>query len=294
MVYDIVPFLIIIVSLIIIFFIIAKKFSLLSQIDIENLPAEQQARVKEKIVVERIKRRLINLKEGKIFQILKSIFFFGQSKIKKGFEKLLTIEKKLKEKEKSQAPDQDIVKREIASFLVEAEELKRMNQIDEAEKRYIQVVKLDNKNKEAYQGLAEIYYEKKEYEQAKEIYKHLLKLNKQDESLYALLGRVSIAQGNFLQAEKNYLKSLKIQERSATYIDLAFCYKAMEKFLEAQETLKKSLELDPNNPRLLDLLIEISIILKDKNLAKHYWQRLAEVNPENQKLPELIEVIDKL
>lgn len=294
MVYDIIPFLIIIVSLIIIFFITAKKFPLLSQIDIESLPIEQQARVKEKIVTERIKRRLINLREGKIFQILKSIFSFGQSKAKEGFEKLLVLEKKLKEKEKLPSPDEEGKKRDVASFLIEAEELKRMNQVDEAEKRYIQVIKLDKKNKEAYQGLAEIYYEKKEFEQAKEIYKHLLKLNKQDDSLYALLGRVSIAQGNFLQAEKNYLKSLKIQERSATYLDLGLCYKAMGKFLEAQATLKKALELDPNNPRLLDLLIEISIILKDKNLAKHYWQRLAEANPENQKLPELIEVIDKL
>lgn len=296
MVYDIIPFVIIIISLIIIFLIIVKKIPLLSQIDIEELPTEKQAKIKEKIVLERIKRRLVSIKNSRIWQFFRFSLLLVKSKFKQGFNHLIVLDKKFREKEKGGFIDVDreSLANEINTNLIEAEELLKMNQLNQAEEKYIKVISLDNKNKEAYRGLAEIYFEKKEFEQAKEIYKHLLKIDKQDDSIYAMLGRVSLAQGNFHQAEKDYLRSLKIQQRSSTYVDLGLCYKEIGKSLEAQETFKKALEFDPNNPRTLDLLLEISIMLKDKNLAKHYWQRLKEVNPENKKLPTLEETIEKL
>ena len=293
MAFDIIPFIIIIVSLLIIFFIVLRKFPLLSQIDIEKLPAEKQSKVREKIVLGRIERRLAALRAGKIGQILNSMASLFKSGSRSGFDYLVSLEEKFKKKEKV-VIDKDNSGQKVSQLLIEADELFKMHQLEEAEKKYIEAISLDKKNKEAYQALAEIYFERKEFEQAKEIYKHLLKLNSQDDAVYAKLGRLYLVQGNFLEAEKDYLKSLKIQERCSTYIDLGLCYKSMECYIEAQETLKKALELEPNNPRLLDLLLEISIIVKDKNLANYYWQRLAEVDPENQKLDSLKEVVDKL
>jgi hypothetical protein len=57
---------------------------------------------------------------------------------------------------------------------------------------------------------------------------------------------------------------------------------------------RKALEIEPNNPRYLDTILEISIIKKDKVLANETYKRLKEVNPENQKLAEIKEEIAEL
>ena len=46
---------------------------------------------------------------------------------------------------------------------------------------------------------------------------------------------------------------------------------------------KKSLVLAPNNPKILDFLIEICIILRDKERAVDYLDKLSDVNPDNKK-----------
>jgi hypothetical protein len=50
--------------------------------------------------------------------------------------------------------------------------------------------------------------------------------------------------------------------------------------------MKKALKIEPNNPRYLDTMFRISIIIKDKVLAFEAYDRLSKVNPENQKLAE--------
>ena len=56
----------------------------------------------------------------------------------------------------------------------------------------------------------------------------------------------------------------------------------------------EALEIEPNNPRYLDLAITLAIEVKNKNYALTLLERLREVNPENAKLVELFEEISKL
>ena len=44
----------------------------------------------------------------------------------------------------------------------------------------------------------------------------------------------------------------------------------------------------------LDFLINLSIIMQDKELALQYINKLKEVNPENNKISEFIEQVDSL
>ena len=62
----------------------------------------------------------------------------------------------------------------------------------------------------------------------------------------------------------------------------------------AKEAICSACELEPKNPRYLDLLIETAIICDDKLLAEKTWEDLRIVNPDNNKLSDFKERIDNL
>ena len=96
-------------------------------------------------------------------------------------------------------------------------------------------------------------------------------------------------------AEEDYLKSLDInKEDTETYLKLAEVYLNLENPQAAFKVVEQALTLEPNNPRVLDFFIEISIIVQDKAAALKAYMQLKEANPENQKLSELKKKIDKL
>ena len=56
--------------------------------------------------------------------------------------------------------------------------------------------------------------------------------------------------------------------------------------------LKEAVTIESGNPKYLDRLIELSIILKDKNLAETSLSKLKEINPENKKINEYKDKIE--
>jgi len=158
----------------------------------------------------------------------------------------------------------------------------------EAEKRLIEIIGIDNKNIKAFKLLGGLYFDRKNYEEARETFEYILKL-KDDDDAFAQLGKI----GGEYREDSSKEANINIF-RSQTYFDLSLVYKAMEKYDKAIVNLKKALEIEPNNPRYLDTMLEISIIKKDKDLALESYKRLAEANPENQKLPEIKKEIDEM
>jgi len=63
---------------------------------------------------------------------------------------------------------------------------------------------------------------------------------------------------------------------------------------EALEYNRLALDAEPNNPRYLDLILDLSIMRKDKKLALESWEKLAAANPDNNKLADLRSKIDSL
>jgi predicted Zn-dependent protease len=53
---------------------------------------------------------------------------------------------------------------------------------------------------------------------------------------------------------------------------------------EAKMQMDLVLAQDANNPKYLDKLIELSILVKDRKAAREAFDRLKAINPENQKL----------
>ncbi|MFA4833873.1 MAG: tetratricopeptide repeat protein [Patescibacteria group bacterium] len=259
--YNIIPLILILVSLSVIVYIVVRKFSVLAGVDVENIPAEREARVKERIISSRLKRNIFKWSSQ-----LTKIFRFSAEKTGV-FSKW--IYKKLHELKESYGaeiflPTADKEKK-IGELSVEAEEMIGEDNFKEAEKRLIEIIGLDSQNIEAFKSLGNLYFANKDYEDARQTFAHTLKLIKDSEN------NQEIAEINF---------------------ELALVNRADGRLDEALREIKESLKTAPNNPRYLDTSLEISIMKKDKVLALDAYGKLAKANPDNQKLKDLKKQID--
>lgn len=273
--YNFIPLTIIVISLAIIIFIIGRKLSQLANIDLESIIQEREATIKDRIIINRLHRKLLEL-YNKIFFLFKPFLERIKVYLKKLYDKILEIEKIYRNINQVITPLKKIdLIGEIKKLLSEAEEFLQAENYIEAEKKYIEIIKLDNKNLEAYEGLAELYLQKKELKQAKQTFKYLLEL---------------IQEGKINQLSDDRKNSLL----ASYYSKLGFIYQLLDQNRYAFNNLKKAIELEPNNPKYLDQIVNISIMLRDKISALNFLDKLREVNPENQKLPELEEEIKGL
>lgn len=265
--YDIIPLILILVSFLIIIIVVGKKFPLLANLDIANIPAEKEARFKERIISNRLKRNFIRW-GAKITRFLapagEAIKVFS----KWLFNKL--IELKENYKREIITTGMQNISLTTQQLFKEAEELREKGEMELAEKKLIEIISLDSKNIKAFKALGKVYFDQKNYEQAKETFAYVLKFKE-----------------NIDDIEDNILYS-------QIYLDLTLVQMAAGNLEEAFINIGKALILEPNNPRYLDTLLEISIIKKDKISALDAYERMKQANPENQKLAELKKQIDEI
>ena len=167
----------------------------------------------------------------------------------------------------------------IPKLFSEAEELIKAEEYGKAEEKLIEIVGLDSKNIQAFKELGCLYYDRKDYNEAKQTLEHALKLLEQDEDIHEDSAE-DIINKNAVQA--------------GIYFEMSLVERAMDNFQGSLKSINQALKLEPNNPRYLDSKLEISIINKDKPSALDAYEKLAEVNPENQKLKELKKQVDEL
>jgi tetratricopeptide (TPR) repeat protein len=289
--YNIIPLLLILISLSVIIVIVARKFSVLANLDVANIPAEKEAKFKERIIGNRIKRNIIkwSAKLGRLSQpITRNLGNF----FKVNLRKLYRLKTDYLIKEAGQGVSAEPAAEQL---FLQAEELKKHGDLAAAENKYIEIIGLDSKNIRAFKELGRVYFEKKQYEEAKQTFEHILKLKKDDEDIYDNLAQIAKEKGDLSEARDEYLKSINLNKQNAqTHFSLAGVYQAMGKWPEAIRSLKKALKIEPANPRYLDTMVEISIIIKDKALALDAYQKLFQTNPDNNKIVEFKKQIDEL
>lgn len=250
--YDIIPLVIVVVSLVGIIFIIVRKFPVLASIDVSSIKSEQEAARKEKIIALRLERKILGAGKffGRLFmpvgRTLK-IFF------KNIYNKVSAWEKNYAQKREAKPAAADEIGQKIKTLFFSVDELLQGGKTSEAEKKCIEIVALDHKNILAYKKLGAIYLEQRNYENARATFEHILKLKADDVE---------------------------------TLIDLGNLYKQLGENGKALPIFERVVVLEPTNPKNLDFLIEISIIVGNKELAAESLKKLKEANPENQKLAE--------
>ncbi len=289
--YNIIPLILILTSLSVIIVIIVRKFSALASLDVENIPAEKEAKFKERIISSRLKRNFIKW-SSRLTRLVRPIFELVSRFFKWLFNKLNKLEEDYKSEKVLSNSD---AKQKIEKLFGEAEELKKTGDLAGSEKIYIEIIGLDSKNMKAFKSLGQFYFERKDFEEAKQTFEHILKLEEDNEEAYDGLAQIGREKHGPKQAKDDYIEALDINsQRSQTYFDLALVYQAMNDIDKSIANIKQALRIEPNNPRYLDTMLEISIINKDKGLALDAYKKLTEVNPDNQKLAEFERQIDEL
>ncbi len=272
MVFDIIPFLVIIISLIIIIFIIGKKFPELKILDVSTIVEVKESVVKKKILEMKWKRAITEWR-GALKKIAKPIldaffhFFRGL------YRKVVQLEKKYSQEsleKKESSIDSEV---RIEKYLLEANGHKNQGRFLEAEEAYIKALEIEDKNILAYQGLGELYLENKDYAKARETFSFLTKL-------------LSVHRAD---DDNHFLHTL-----SQGYAQLGEIERHLNNMESSIKYFKKALQLEPNNPRYLDLLLHLSIIVKDKKLAQRTLRQLKKTNPDNNKIEEFEQKISEI
>ncbi|MFA6994986.1 MAG: hypothetical protein WC249_01075 [Patescibacteria group bacterium] len=266
--FNLISIILIILSALIILTIIVKKFPALALLDVVNIPGEKEVKFKHKIIKARVERDLARWSgffgRAWLFIHQRLVIFLqarqaGLKKIKASYA--INIKVPWLERQKR-----------IRELAVSVKESLKKEDENSAEEKLMEIISLDQKNLEAFFRLGSLYAGQKKLSEARQTYEYALKLAKQRDQA-DLVGDITLQEIYFSMAE---------MEREE------------DNFEEALENIREALELEPNSPRYLDLILDLSIIKKDKNLAQEYWNKLAAVNPENNKLPEWQKKIEKL
>ncbi|MFA7244618.1 MAG: tetratricopeptide repeat protein [Candidatus Magasanikbacteria bacterium] len=297
---NILPFILIVLSLIIIIFVIVRKYPQLLLLDVDTLPEIQTARNKNKLIMrkseQREKQYYANFK-NKLTPFIKLL-----KKIQLAFRILVGKVEKKSGACRGMIGEMSVTKEERKEQVVTSKDLVKdaLNDLSQedyptAEKKFLASLKYDPKNKEAYRGLAAVYYAQNQVTEAKETYNFLLQLDPNDEDANVKLGEIYEEEGNKEKAVEYYQQAVLINpnnpERFVKIYDLLFYLKHYETALEAVE---QALDIESQNPRYVDNFIEVSLMLKRKDLAEEGYRQLRMINPDNQKLEIFRQRIDDL
>lgn len=296
--YTILPFILIAISFVVMVYIIVKKYPKLLLLDVETIPEVKESQKKDEII--RKKAEIQNIESYKRLGTLLKPLMKVCKQLQFAFRKYVG---------KIQKKSQNTVKNEkVVAYSDKAKKVEESTQLVEqakqdltqedfvtAEKKYLAAIKQNPKNKDAYKGLAQVYYEQDQITEAKETYTFILQLDDADEEVYLKLGAIAEEQGKLEEAVEHYQQVVLINphnpQRFILLFDLLFELKQYETALEA---IEQALELEPQNPKYLDKFIETSILLRRKDLAEIGYRDLRMVNPDNQKLISFEQRIDEI
>ena len=254
--------------LIIIATIIFKKFPALAILDVENIPGQKEAKFKEEIIKKRLERDLS--KWGQVFiKIWHFLNAITSGPLHQAYLKLKEVKDTYRRSKKLTLAQR---REHIKTLFRSAEDSLKADDLDKAESSLIEIVSLEQKNLPAFVELADVYSAGKKWAEARQTLGYALKLCKASKEEY-FTGDITL--------QKIYFSLALVNENMGTYT-------------EALDNVAEALELEPNNPRYLDLAIELAIELKNKTYAQEMLERLHEVNPENAKLVEIAEEISQL
>ncbi len=284
----------------VILFIIIRKFPQLANLDIHNLPEEKIYRKKREIINKRVEASSGLLKErfGKILLPIDKLWrkFQLQFRIYVGkIERLLHHEQSLKTRLKNKFVSNEENQQKVDQLIQEGEHQLKEGSYDKAEGSFIAAIKINAKSAAAYRGLGDTYLAKNSIEEAKQTYKFLVKMKPQDDNVFVKLAEIAENNGDMEEAIEYYQQAVLVNDSlSPRFYHLAELLLKVNQPQVAKEAVLQAVELEPQNPRYLDLLIEIAIICGNKDLALKGYGELRLVNPENQKLVSFKDRISKM
>lgn len=272
--------------------VVIRHFPEIASIEVDKLPEEKQQKTKNTMAEQRLKRKVKDVVGGMsrhtkpIISLLKAMTDHWQEKVKE-------LEKKYKaehvySKSVTQS-GQESLRQKIVSLVKQARVEFSQDNPERAEELYIEVIQLDPKSIDAFTGLGEVYLAQKKFSEAVEIYHYILKMLKDKD-----MAAEHLASWSPSSVDREEKERVVLSEEAKVYMQLSEVYLAQGKTEAARSELEKSVKLEPRHPKYLDALIELCIVMGDKVRAQELFFVFQETNPDNKKLKEIKERIDKL
>jgi tetratricopeptide (TPR) repeat protein len=292
--------LVVLICLGVIGFVVWKKTPQLSNLDVENLPQEKTSRKKNEIITKRIEAHTkeTRAKLGAKLRPLDNLWRQFQLKFRiyvGKIERLMHHEDMIKTKQEQSLLTPEEKDAKLKNLIIEGEQNLHLGNLDKAEYAFIAAIKIDVKSAPAYRGLAEVYLKKDSTEEAKQTFMFLLHLEPDNDAVMVRLAEMAEADNNIDEAIEYYQRAVVANDSlSPRFAHLTDLLLKVNQPLVAKEAIIQAVELEPQNPKYLDLLIETAILCQDKKLATDAYQNLRLVNPENSKLGDFKGRIDRI
>lgn len=128
------------------------------------------------------------------------------------------------------------------------------------EQYYLKRIQQSPKDLETYNALGKFYTDEKRFAEARDIYTYLVKREPGNAMYYARLAFASFRLELFAEAVQNYEKSLALDPAQPNrFYNLALSLEALGKKEEALVPIRKAVELEPQNKKYLELARALSI-----------------------------------
>lgn len=311
--YNIIPFVLVLLSLVVIIVIFIRKFPQLSLLDVESIPEVKEGKKKDEFLKKKIEKKAeITKKDWKkritpIVQYLKEIQLSFRKYVGRvqrevsqnsGDESMVSLEEKQEQEDnlgKETSSEVGKKKGELKDLIQEGDYALANRDYEIAEKKYIAAIRIDPKNILAYRGLGDVYLHQGQLEEAEETYQFLLQLNATNDNVYMKLGDLAEQKGEIEKAVECYQQAVLINDQiSSRFIRLAELLKSIGQHSTAFEAVRQAVELEPDNVDYLDNLADLAIIVGNHKLAEEAYQKLRMINPEDNKLDILKDKIVRL
>jgi Tfp pilus assembly protein PilF len=297
--YTILPFLLIILSMTTIVIVLVRKFPQLALLDIEDVPEIKSEKKKTEFLKKKVERKANDTKKERLARLkpfvqqLKNIQLIFRKYVGR-VEK--TVVKETQKKIEAEQPKKKIQRKtKVGMLLSKANHFLDEEQFESAEKKYLEIIRLDAKNIDAYRGLAEVYELQGNIEEAKETLDYVLHLDSSDDKTMVRLAEIYTGKGAVDKAVKYYEKAILIDDGNAKrFAKLGQLLMKIDQYESAYKAFGSALELEPQNPKYLDIFLEIIIMLGMRQKSKKIYEQLRLVNPGNKKLEIFKEKIDAL
>ncbi len=267
--------------------LVVRKLPVLRVIDTSKVEGLSQRLVKLKLVELRLRRKL-----QVAAQFLGRKFGLSQELAQGGFQGVRGLFHQAAAKLERRLDRHTNQAKTPAELLAEAEGALKAGHSAEAERAYLEVIRHEPHSLPAYVGLGEVYLGSREYEQAKEVFEYLV--GRGLPSAHLGLARSAAGQGQLELARSEYQLALAQGNALQPQLELARVLQALGDPAEAFQHLREAYVLEPRNPKLLDFYIELSIVNGQPIEAQAALDTMREVNPDNQKIPELALAVRQL
>jgi tetratricopeptide (TPR) repeat protein len=152
-----------------------------------------------------------------------------------------------------------------------------------AEQLYLNAIKADPNNKEAYEGLGRLYLQEKNYKEAAETFKFLTRLDPSRDTYWSNLGMSLYSIQQYKDASKAYEKSVQMNAKiPARWVNLSLCYEAIHDLPRMIKALNQALQLDRRNINYLTLLSDAYLKYGNRVRAEEVLEQILAIDPTHR------------